>query len=99
LGKNQIVALVYYHENKATGCDWKLTDSTRYSEGQVLGMRDAVPDGVDATGRPKFKDEHDLAVGTSFNPDDLMRAISYFVQHFVEGRTTIPRSGNREISS
>lgn len=73
LGQNKIVRLNYYHENVPVGCAWKVIDATRYAEGQLLGLRENIPDGIDANGKPKFKDEHDLAKGTSFDLGDFIK--------------------------
>lgn len=67
MGNNKITSLTYYHKNPSVGCGWKVMDATRYAEGQLLGLRENVPDGVDRNGRPKFLDEYDLADGTSFD--------------------------------
>lgn len=92
LGQNKIVRVNYFHENGAVGCAWKVIDSTRYAEGQLLGLRENVPDGIDSSGRPKFKDEHDLCRGTSFDLADFVRAIKQFAQ----GKTTLPLAEYRQ---
>jgi hypothetical protein len=102
LGQNKIVGVTYFHQNLLVGCGWKLIDATRYAQGQLLGLRENVPDGIDPSGRPKFKDEHDMCKDTSFNLLDLVRAVKQFAQNLVAGRTTTPRSGaaeNRELTT
>ena len=63
--------IVFYHVNEEYGCAWKNMDSKARALGPTEGLKRDVRAGNDGQGHPKFVDEHELAVGKSFDMEGL----------------------------
>jgi hypothetical protein len=71
MANGAITDITFYHTNEEYGCAWKNVDVKTRAPGMTEGLKREVRSGNDGKGHSLFIDEHDLAVGMSFELEGL----------------------------